>query len=99
MRRLKQLEAENVRLKKLVAERDLDLEVMKEVAASEPARRRQVAYSRERRLPARRTCALFSVARSALRYRGRKAAKDAALTLELFLPRDLQPAKDGMRRL
>ncbi|SRR6266567_506657 len=30
---LRQLEAENVRLKKLVAERDLEIEVMKEVAA------------------------------------------------------------------
>ena len=33
VRRLKQLEAENSRLKKLVAERDLEIEVMKEVAA------------------------------------------------------------------
>ena len=33
MRRLRQLEAENARLKKLVAERDLEIEVMKEVAA------------------------------------------------------------------
>jgi len=34
VRRLKQLEAENARLKKLVAERDLEIEVMKEVAAN-----------------------------------------------------------------
>jgi transposase-like protein len=33
VRRLKELEVENVRLKKLVAERDLEIEVMKEVAA------------------------------------------------------------------
>ena len=33
VRRLKKLEAENARLKKLVAERDLEIEVMKEVAA------------------------------------------------------------------
>jgi len=33
VRRLKQLEAENARLKKLVAERDLELEVMKEIVA------------------------------------------------------------------
>ena len=33
IRRLKQLEAENARLKRLVAERDLEIEVMKEVAA------------------------------------------------------------------
>jgi putative transposase len=33
VRRLKQLELENARLKKLVAERDLELEVMKEINA------------------------------------------------------------------
>ena len=33
VRRLKQLETENARLKKLVAERDLEIEIMKEVAA------------------------------------------------------------------
>jgi putative transposase len=33
VRPLRQLEAENARLKKLVAERDLEIEVMKEVAA------------------------------------------------------------------
>ena len=33
VRRLRHLEAENARLKKLVAERDLEIEVMKEVAA------------------------------------------------------------------
>jgi len=33
VRRLKQLETENVRLKKLVAEGDLEIEIMKEVAA------------------------------------------------------------------
>ena len=33
VRRLRQLEQENARLKKLVAERDLELEVMKEIAA------------------------------------------------------------------
>ena len=32
-KRLKQLEAENGRLKKMVAERDLKIEVMKEIAA------------------------------------------------------------------
>ena len=32
VRRLKQLEQENARLKKLVAERDLEIEVMKEIA-------------------------------------------------------------------
>jgi hypothetical protein len=47
VRRLKQLEAENARLKKLVAERDLEIEVMMEVAAlvSVPARRFKLARS------------------------------------------------------
>jgi putative transposase len=33
VKRLRSLEAENARLKKLVAERDLEIEVMKEIAA------------------------------------------------------------------
>jgi putative transposase len=33
VRRLKQLEQENAKLKKLVAERDLEIDVMKEIAA------------------------------------------------------------------
>jgi putative transposase len=33
MKRLKQFEIENARLKKLLAERDLEIEVMKEIAA------------------------------------------------------------------
>jgi putative transposase len=33
VKRLKQLEQENSRLKKIVAERDLEIEVMKEIAA------------------------------------------------------------------
>ncbi len=48
-----------------------------QIALHLPARRRRVAYSRERGLSARRACTLFSVARSALSYRGRKLAKDA----------------------
>ena len=82
VKRLRQLEAENARLKKLVAERGLEIEVMKEIAAkkkmvSVPARRQQVAYAREHGVSARRACTLLSVARSALHYRSRKAAKDA----------------------
>ena len=33
VKRLKQLEQENTRLKKILAERDLEIEVMKEIAA------------------------------------------------------------------
>jgi putative transposase len=35
VRRLRQLEQENARLKKLAAERDLEIEVMEEIAAKE----------------------------------------------------------------
>jgi putative transposase len=44
---------------------------------SVPARRRQVAYVRERGLSAQRACALLKVALSAVSYRSRKAVKDA----------------------
>lgn len=33
IKRLKQFEVENARLKKLLAERDLEIEIMKEIAA------------------------------------------------------------------
>jgi IstB-like ATP binding protein len=52
VKRLRYLEQENGKLKKLVAERDLEIEVMKEVAAKgmvgAPVRRRRVAYLRYR---------------------------------------------------
>ena len=53
MRRLKQLEQENARLKKLVAERDLETEVMKEIAekmVGVPARRQAAAHAMRRGL-------------------------------------------------
>src|SRR5690242_18800959 len=102
VRRLRQLEAENARLKKLVAERDLEIEVMKEVAAkklvSVPARRTQVVYGRERGLSARRACTLFSVARSTLGYRGRKAAADGEV-MERMRALSAQYPRYGYRRI
>src|ERR1700730_13360362 len=50
---------------------------------SVPARRQQVAYSRERGLSARRAWTLFSVARSALEYRNREGAKDAPVVTRM----------------
>src|SRR5688572_13492959 len=47
VKRLRQIEQENARLKKLLAERDLEIEAMREVATKmvgAPVRRRQVAY-------------------------------------------------------
>jgi len=62
------------------------------------ARRRQVAYGRERGLSARRACTLFSVARSALGYRGRKAAKDAEV-IERMQGLSAQYPRYGYRRI
>jgi putative transposase len=65
---------------------------------SVPARRRQVAYGRERGLSARRACTLFSVARSALSYQGRKAAKDAPVVARMK-PLSAQYPRYGYRRI
>jgi putative transposase len=46
VKRLRHLEQENTKLKKLVAERDLEIEVMKEVAAKNGERTRQTAADR-----------------------------------------------------
>jgi putative transposase len=65
---------------------------------SVPARRRQVAYSRERGLSARRACTLFSVARSALSYESRKAAADAPV-IERMKALAAQYPRYGYRRI
>jgi putative transposase len=69
------------RLKQLVAERDLEIEVMKEIAAKKMVSvlvcRVQVAYAVSRCLSQRRSCTLLKVARSALGYRSVEAAKGA----------------------
>ena len=62
VRRLRQLEGENARLKKLVAERNLETEVMMEVAAKNGERAGsppEVAYGREHGLSARRACTVL----------------------------------------
>ena len=65
---------------------------------SVPGRRRQVAYSRERGLSARRACTLFKVARSALSYQGRKALKDAPV-VERMKELSAQYPRYGYRRI
>ena len=81
VRRLRELEAENARLKKMVAERGLEIDVMKEIAkkkvVSVPDRRRQVAYAMARGVSQRCACRLLSVAHSALGYQSRLASRDA----------------------
>jgi hypothetical protein len=65
---------------------------------SVPARRRQVAYGRERGLSVRRACTLFAVARSALRYESRMAASDA-LVIERMRVLAAQYPRYGYRRI
>ena len=78
VRRLKQLEHENARLKKLVAERDLEIEVMKEINAKNGERAGSPWPGGVRDgqgLSQRRACTLVRVGRSALPYRSRNAVK------------------------
>jgi hypothetical protein len=81
VRRLRQLEAENARLKKVLAERVMDIEILKEVSAkkmvSACVRRQQIAYVCQRGRSVRRACALLSVARSTVGYESRLAQRDA----------------------
>lgn len=65
---------------------------------SVPARRRQVAYSRERGLSARRACTLFKVARSTLTYESRKAAQDAPVIARMQAL-SVQYPRYGYRRI
>jgi putative transposase len=65
---------------------------------SVPARRRQVGYGRGRGLSVRRACTLFKVARSALSYRSRKAAKEVAV-VERMKQLATQYPRYGYRRI
>ncbi len=82
MKRLRQLEAENGRLKKVLAERDhghRDPEgSRRKKMVSAFVRRQQIAYVCQRGRSLRRACALLSVARSAVGYESRLVARDAA---------------------
>ncbi len=81
VKRLKALEVENSRLKKLLAEAALDIEVLKEISSkkmgSPQGRREQVQLACQRGLSQRRACGLLGVARSTLNYELRLPAKDA----------------------
>jgi putative transposase len=102
VKRLRQLEHENSRLKKLLAERDLEIEIMKEIAAkkmvSAPARRQQAAFAFRHGLSQRKACALFSLARSVLRYESRMVLRDAPL-VALMMALAAQYPRYGYRRI
>ncbi|MEP6918907.1 MAG: IS3 family transposase [Acidobacteriota bacterium] len=102
IKRLRQLEHENGRLKTMVADRDLEIDVLKEINAKKMVgarvRRQQVAYAVGRGLSCRRACALLSVARSTLGYTSRLEVRDAPAVAVM---RDLagQYPRYGYRRI
>ncbi len=76
-RKLKALESENARLKKLVANMALDIEILKDVNSKKMvtphAKREAVAYVKEtREVSERRVCRLLGVVRGLVRYRSRR---------------------------
>ncbi|NJO33617.1 MAG: IS3 family transposase [Rhodospirillales bacterium] len=101
-RRLKALEDENGKLKKLLAETMLDIAILKDINARKlvtPAARRQaVAHAcAVHAVSERRACEVMGVDRSSMRYRSRRAG-DAAERLRI---RELaaQRRRFGYRRL
>ena len=102
VKRLRQLEQENGRLKKMVADRDLEIDVLKEITRKKMVgarvRRPQVAYARARGLSGRRACALLSVARSTLGYQSRLVDRDAP-TLAAMRRLAAQYPRYGYRRI
>jgi putative transposase len=70
VKQMRQLTQENGRLKKLLAERDLEIEVMKEINAvvSAPARRIAALYAMSHGISQRRACALMHTTRANLFY-------------------------------
>ena len=86
VKRLRHLEFENARLKKLVADRDLELDVLREISQKRWRARRFGGdrwSTRQRGVSSRRACALLSVARSTLEYESRLAAKDAPVVVAM----------------
>ena len=84
VKRLCNLEQANSRLKKSLAEHDLEIEVMKEInqrknVVSVRARLAQACYAIERGVSQRRACALLQVARSGLTFTCKMPIKDAPI--------------------
>ena len=87
VKRLKALELENAKLKRLLAERDLrgrsDARGESPKMVSPRGRREQVGFLRDRGLSQRRACGLLHVPRSTLGYRLRQPEKDAAVLVAM----------------
>jgi putative transposase len=84
LQRLRELEAENRRLRGIVAQRAIDIAALKDVVAkkmvSASAQRQVVQHKVEaHQLSQRRACALVTASRSTVRYAPREAADEAPL--------------------
>jgi putative transposase len=95
VKRLKQLEQENARLKKMLAERDLELDVMKEINAKSGERTRPTPAGRlcEETGPVGATCVRADVGRAvgaALRIEARCARRAGARSNEHSVRRNIR---------
>ncbi|MCA1738596.1 MAG: IS3 family transposase [Actinobacteria bacterium] len=87
-KRLKELEKENARLKKLLAEKELDIDMLKEVKSGKllsPSRRRRAVKHLQKNFEVseRRACQVLGQPRSSQRYISTKADIDTALSQRL----------------
>ncbi|WP_431194480.1 integrase core domain-containing protein [Pseudomonas aeruginosa] len=86
-KRLKDLELENNRLKKLLAEAHLDIESLKVVAGKRvsPTARREAVQEMQARtgISERRACQLIGLSRSVLRYQPRASVQNTELQAQL----------------
>ncbi|MCK5485736.1 MAG: IS3 family transposase [Desulfobacterales bacterium] len=103
VRRLKDLEKENVRLKKLVADLALDNAILKEASFGKlisPARRRRAVERVQQTLGVseRRACTVLSQPRSTQRYSVNRAEDEAVLT-EHIIELASQYGRYGYRRI
>lgn len=84
MTRMKELEAENARLKKMYAEERLKADVLKEAIEKKvvrPSQRREMAMRavRERSMTVRLACDTFGVSQTCYRYQAKGSAENEAI--------------------
>lgn len=84
MVRMKELEAENARLKKMYAEERLKSEILQEAMAKKvvkPSRRREMAKDtvRQKRIAVRLACQIFSVSETCYRYEAKRNVENEAI--------------------
>lgn len=101
VKRLKELETENARRRKLLVDRDLEIEVMKEINAKNGRRTDPLAqawYAISRGVCQRLACALLEVSRSGLYYTLRMPMKDEPVAQAMQRLSGQYPCLPGLRR-